>query len=331
MKQILSLLILIAGATGAQAQSLVLNDDFRDGVVDPMWSVTFDPFAFWNVVETADQFHYMGLTTPFGANDERYTLNAAVPGGLGTTFQMDASMTWNDQIGFNPGENDMVFVIRLLGQFGTELASFRLEDFSTTDAGDVNLSGATNASHPGMPVSSGCDISIWRDSVDMVHYEMVVHGGATHSGSLGTVVGGLTNVEFYASHTAMGGPFGPFMGQLHLDYIRIWDGPTTVLMNLTSNGLTAGFATTFSMSQATPNGTVILGYSLAGNGPTSTPYGNAALSAPIQSFMPITADAAGDASMLVNVPAGTTGTSVWFQALDLTAGTLSNGLAEVVL
>ncbi|MGB0951830.1 MAG: hypothetical protein ACPG31_01270 [Planctomycetota bacterium] len=331
MKSFLVISALFLGSATASAQTVVLEDDFRDGMVDPMWTVTFNPFIFWNVVETADEFHYMGVTTPFGATDERYALNATVPGGLGGTWQVDAALSWNEQIGFNPGENSMVFHIRMLDVSGGELASFRIDDTSSTDGGDVTLFGTGNAVFPSIPPNSDCEVSLWRDPTNTTYYSLDVTGGPSATGVLGLVNGVVDQVEFYVSHTAMGGPFGPFLAQLHLDYIRVWDAPRNNSVFLSTPGLIAGAPATFSIVNATASGTVFLGYSLAGNGPTATPYGTADLSAPINNFPPVLADPAGNATINVNVPAGTSGTTVWFQALDLGAGELSNGIAETVL
>lgn len=65
---------------------------------------------------------------------------------------------------------------------------------------------------------------------------------------------------------------------------------------------------------------------MAGGGPTSTPFGIVDLSAPINVLTVLTADLSGDAVFNFAIPAGAAGGQIWLQALDLTAGRLSNGL-----
>lgn len=329
MKTILALTALLFFSTGAAAQTVVFEDDFEDSVIHPMWTVDFDQLAFWTVFEGAGNFQYLNLTTPFGANDERYTLTANVPNGLPGTFQVDADMRWNDQQGSPQGQDHMVFVISLLDSAGVEIASFRRDDVSNSHGGIISVIGNNANTFPGLPADTSSDVSLWRDSSNVVHYSLDVVGRPSATGSLGVVNGIVDKVTFYASHTAGGGGSGSPMGQMFLDSIRIWDAPTTI--TLATAGLFPGAPANFNMTLATPNRPVILGFSLAGNGPTNTPFGVADLSTPIQNFAPVMADSNGDATVVVNVPAGGSGITVWFQAVDQASGTLSNSLAETVL
>jgi hypothetical protein len=98
---------------------------------------------------------------------------------------------------------------------------------------------------------------------------------------------------------------------------------------LAVSGLVAGGTVTATASGCTPSGRVFLGYSLAGAGPTSTPYGDVMLSPPY-TRLTLTADANGDAVYSGAVPAGTSGLTVWLHALDLGSATFTNPLAEVI-
>ncbi len=106
-------------------------------------------------------------------------------------------------------------------------------------------------------------------------------------------------------------------------------GPTPP--TLTVPTLFAGGFAIFDVDNCTANGQVYLGYSLTGGGPTNTAYGTAALSPPIQQFPAMTADANGSASTSTNIPAGASGVTVWFQALDLASSQFSNGVQTTVL
>jgi len=322
---------LLLGGASVQAQNLVLADDFNDNLVDPMWTVSFDPLQFWDVNEAFGTFNVNGLTAPFGAFDERYTLTADVPGTLPSGFQLDMAFAWNEQSGFNPGENAEVFVVRLYDASGIDIATFKMDDQSTTDAGDFLFEGSSAATVPAIPANSDATFSLIRDANDNLSYDLTVTNGPSSSGSLGTLNGTVAKVAFYVSHTSLCGPCGPFLGQLHVDDLKVYDGPINAGPNLHTPGLTAGAAAKFHITNATPFGTVFLAYSLAGGGPTSTAFGTASLSAPIKTIGSASADVSGDALFTMTVPSGGSGVTVWFQALDLTAGALSNGLMETVL
>jgi hypothetical protein len=96
-------------------------------------------------------------------------------------------------------------------------------------------------------------------------------------------------------------------------------------------GLAGGSLATINVTNATPNGNVLIGYSLHGAGPTTTPYGLVEMTMPITRLPAITADAAGIASMSANVPVGASGFTLYSQAVDLTSGELTNPLAQPIL
>ncbi len=93
--------------------------------------------------------------------------------------------------------------------------------------------------------------------------------------------------------------------------------------------LVAGQVVDILLTNCTPGGVAILGYSLRGGGPISTIFGDVLLSPPYSTFS-LTPDATGRAVMNANVPANTAGVSVWFHAGDLTLGALTNPLALVI-
>ena len=101
--------------------------------------------------------------------------------------------------------------------------------------------------------------------------------------------------------------------------------------SLAASGLAAGGTVTFTVTDATPGGNVLLGYSTTGAGPTVTPFGSVDLSAPIRSMPTLIADAAGVASMSATVPAGASGTTLYMQGVDMGTSDLTNAIAETVL
>lgn len=111
------------------------------------------------------------------------------------------------------------------------------------------------------------------------------------------------------------------------DVIADWrdSGSSTVDPLLSVGTLTSGQNTNATIVDCTSLGSVVLAYSTNGNGPTNTVYGPADLSTPIHQLPTTNADSNGSAQVALNIPAGLAGVTVWFQALDVAAGLLSNG------
>jgi hypothetical protein len=93
----------------------------------------------------------------------------------------------------------------------------------------------------------------------------------------------------------------------------------------------SGSTVTLSVSGATPGGTVLLGYSLTGAGPSTTVFGVVDMDSPILVLGSLIADVTGYVVHNRAVPVGATGLTVYTQCLDLASGTLSNSLAETAL
>lgn len=83
-----------------------------------------------------------------------------------------------------------------------------------------------------------------------------------------------------------------------------------------------------------PGNPTYIGYSLAGAGPTATPFGDAWLGQPYQALGPYIADANGEVDVLSPpIPPGTSGIMVWMQALEIVgpgAGEFSNPVVQVI-
>lgn len=101
--------------------------------------------------------------------------------------------------------------------------------------------------------------------------------------------------------------------------------PGTPVLFLVPSLPAASAPLTFHIVDASPNATVMLGYSIAGGGPFSSPFGLALLTPPISVLATLQADATGHIDLAVTVPAAALGLSVWFQALDVSASVFSNG------
>lgn len=96
-------------------------------------------------------------------------------------------------------------------------------------------------------------------------------------------------------------------------------------------GLVGGGTATLAVTNASPGGAVLIGYSLTGAGPTMTPFGLVDMSAPITQLPTLTADAQGFASLTTGVPSRASGFTLYTQGADLTTGVLTNSLAEFIL
>lgn len=107
--------------------------------------------------------------------------------------------------------------------------------------------------------------------------------------------------------------------------------PGTPVLRLVPDLPTAGAPLTFHIFGTSPNAAVLLGYSMTGGGPFSTPHGLALLTPPIALLATLQSDVTGHADLGVTVPAGLFGVTVWFQSLDDSATVFSNGARVVFL
>lgn len=124
-------------------------------------------------------------------------------------------------------------------------------------------------------------------------------------------------------------PFGGLDG-VAIDDLSI--GGTPPLLYDVQN-LVAGSMATFSVTGADPTSLVVIGYSLRGPGPTTTPYGIASLSNPIEQLGRFRPNAQGEVIVQSPIPPTGGGAMVWTQALEITiqdVGIWSNSLALVV-
>jgi hypothetical protein len=97
--------------------------------------------------------------------------------------------------------------------------------------------------------------------------------------------------------------------------------------------LVAGSTATLQVRGAGAGHTVLLGVSFAGAGPVTTPFGAVNMSRPIVRLPIQVADANGEVSLGLRVPAGFTGRTIWSQAIEIWSGgggEPSNSLVQVV-
>jgi hypothetical protein len=97
------------------------------------------------------------------------------------------------------------------------------------------------------------------------------------------------------------------------------------------SNLVGGQIATIDYWNMTAGGNVLIGYSLTGAGPTSTPLGIVDMSPPISQLPTMTADGAGSGGFSSSVPARASGFTLYMQAADLSSGELTNSLAQPIL
>ncbi|KAA3611852.1 MAG: hypothetical protein DWQ01_07135 [Planctomycetota bacterium] len=114
-----------------------------------------------------------------------------------------------------------------------------------------------------------------------------------------------------------------FYDEVH-GVVEIQDGPTVTIGNLIG-----GQTASLDVVRCSPSGDVALGYSFAGPGPTSTPFGDVSLSLPISTLV-FTADTNGEIHETVFIPAALSGRSIWVHGVDLVSGSLTNALALII-
>ena len=107
---------------------------------------------------------------------------------------------------------------------------------------------------------------------------------------------------------------------------------TASAQTLSVNNLTEGMTATIEISGCSSGDSVQVAYSLSGPGPISTAYGLVYLTHKVMLDIPaFRANANGVASMDVPIPPNSGGVPVWFHALNISTGALTNPLAEVIV
>ena len=190
----------------------------------------------------------------------------------------------------------------------------------------TNLPTFVNMAGNGIVLSAGTTYGIYFDSVDYPTGASIQYTNGTGANEI------YSNGDLLLEcKTGQGSP--AFSGTTFSP--RVWNG--TIHYDTLSGGglyysitgMVAGQTATFRITGAAPNSNCVIGYSLAGAGPINTGFGIVDMTPPISTLANISADANGDASILINVPPNATGRTLYTQALN--NGTLTNSLASLVL
>lgn len=242
--------------------------------------------------------------------------------GVGWIPALDGSGRAQHEDEFAPGTTDFTLVSPAM-------------DLSAAGGVYLHFDGETNwanylANHPS---SLGDGVSTMEVSTDGgVTWAVVWTDTAQTSGDTYSPTVDLSSYAGNASVQVGVHFYGTFAQEWWVDNVVVDDqAGTGGGLTYSITGLVAGGVANFAVSGATPGGTVLLGYSLTGAGPTATPYGSVDMTAPINTLASLTADINGDASFAPTVPGGAAGATLYTQGLDLASGTLTNSLAELVL
>lgn len=143
---------------------------------------------------------------------------------------------------------------------------------------------------------------------------------------LATIVGS-GNGQLYAVDPVTG--LGTFVGSTtnFAQGLAMTDGGLPSALVFPMPFLVAGTTANFSVSGATPFDTVYFLYSLHGNGPTNTFLGVLDLTVPIGVLSSLPADALGNATATIFIPAAASGRTLYTQAVTLPTGQISNSHA----
>ena len=225
------------------------------------------------------------------------------PAGHATVYSGATGLVLLDLHLFEPGE---VFATSLSGGFDIDGDS--IPDIVVGSDRYYNPNGYTGTAH----VFSGAT----GNEIQRFH-------PSSPDGRLGLAVASLGDINGDGlGDYAAGAPAEGFSGHNSGSTYVISGQSQGVLLSVRE--LVAGGVANVQVSGATSNSLVIVGYSFSGSGPTNTSYGIAAMSMPISSFPPFAANALGFGEIFSNVPAGLSGLDVWCQAVDISAGVLSN-------
>lgn len=292
------------------AQNPVLSDDFNDGVLDPVWTPIFDPLQFWNVYEGNGFWNFESLTTPFGAFQEQFILEAGLAQPLGA-FELDFRLVWEEHPSLPPGSGVTLTHIVLLDSGMSEIARIGYEDTNVSGGGDIVFRSANGSASLPQAAAGDARFLVSRDAAGNLNFSTAGSGGAS-SGSFGTTLAGVAFLRIQTEHSSACGPCGPFMEPTRFDWIEFGP-PGGPSLSLTG---TCPGAASISVSGATPNGKVIFLYGLAG----ATQLGSGpcagltlGMSQP-QVGLIAAADGTGKVTRAVQLPAGACGLII--QAVD---------------
>lgn len=305
----------------AAAQSPAVADDFSDGVIAPFWTLIFNPLQFWNVSEANGFWNYEGVTTPFGASQEQFILEAALAQPLSGAFTLDFRLLWEEISGLPPGSGVTLTHVVLLDSGLGEIARFGYEDLNTSGGGELVFQAGANRVTVPQAAAGDAAVTVLRDGSGILQYSSSGSGGQA-GGAIGAAAGGVAFLRLQVEHSSLCGPCGPFLEPTRCDWVELAETGGPVLSVV---GACPGVVT-LSISGATPSGVILVLHGFAGS--TTKPSGSCAgttvaIAQPRVGFN-LTVDGAGAASRTLILPASACGRTV--QGVDLATCATTNAV-----
>lgn len=303
--------LLLGTSAAAQTQQppyTAVFDDFEDGTIGSEWTVGLTLGALIHVEEENGAFMMSRTFSP-----------------LAGAFQLDVPLRWSpdptDPVG---GTSSMA--VELYDQHEQVITSWTLEDANPSGAGELQVVGPTIAHLiPLQSLQGEGFMRIHRSTTGTLRFTYLGDAGP-RTGMLGIVPAEVAGVRITFRHTGSIFLASPFTA-LELDSILLTNAITPLLE---VGDLVAGRSGTLALYDATPLQVSGFAYSLTGAGPSLTPYGLADLSRPVTVLPPVVADASGQASITLALPAQASGRDIWIQGLDFGTGTLTQGVHRTI-
>ncbi|KAA3615161.1 MAG: hypothetical protein DWQ01_00105 [Planctomycetota bacterium] len=318
MKAMLSLLLAIGLASTSLGQQTVLVDDFDDGLLDPMWTLTLENATAWSYTESADPAGTLLEVTdvqPINSGSSCFVkLDSALSQPVNQQFNFEIDGIELENASGDRGTTNFV----LLDEQGGGIVAFsaQYDNRWFANIGGTFFFGGADS------FPSGSDVRIIRDATNLVTVTMNGHILASEMapGSVGTVRFFYNN----SAHTSC--------PDFAVDRIQLTD--LNPPLSLSASALVSGSPGSLTTSYGTPMGMVGFAYSVSGAGNTSVNAGacgtiTAGILNPVVLGL-VQADGNGTAIFAGDVPPGLSGLNIWFQALDLSSCELTNVVATQI-
>lgn len=299
-----------------------MADDFEDDVIGAEWSIGLTLGALVFVEESGGSLRATGSLLTQASNGSYFLSQQILPHS--GAFQLNVPLDWNADP-FAGGLSTSSVFVRLVAGDQTTIAAWERNDSSQSGGGDLEFSGAYQVQTiPNLPMDGAGLVRLRRSAAGELSFSYSGPLGP-ETGTLGLDARPVTGVEISFSHSGFGSP--PFT-EIALSSLTLED---TLSPMLVISELQPGLLGTLTMLDATPFLPVAFAYSVTGDGPTPTIFGDLALSSPIRVLPPVFSDLSGMAQATLPIPLQASGRQIWFHGIDLVTGELSNPATTIAL
>ncbi|MGB0952779.1 MAG: hypothetical protein ACPG31_06120 [Planctomycetota bacterium] len=316
--------LLLSTTAAAQTQRppfTAVFDDFEDGVIDSAWTVGITLGALINVEETQGVLRADGSLLTQSQNGSFQLSRTFSP--MSGAFQLDVPLRWAPDAQDPLGGTSSV-TMELLDVHEQPIASWAVDDSNALGAGEIQVVGPTIAHLiPLQDLQGEGFLRLHRTANGTLRFTYLGDGGP-RTGMLGFVPQEVGGMRITFRHSGFGSP--PFT-TLELESVLLSNDLSPLLH---VSPLVAGQSGTLTLYDGTPLLLMGFAYSTTGAGPIVTPFGIAELSLPISMLPTVAADATGQATLDMTVPASASGRDVWIQGLDFATGVLTPGVKTTI-